>query len=133
MRSNANGSSPDAASGFRKIAIARMKAEPKYWAEVLSRAAARRSTIDLQYSLSDRIRYYWPDPEIARAQATMFRNLTDNPPPAALISQYLPIAYAAMRDGTIGRDPGRTRHGECQRGARSVSGCGDAVKETTHA
>ena len=27
----------------------------------------------------------------------MFRNLTENPPPPALISQYLPIAYAAVQ------------------------------------
>ena len=32
----------------------------------------------------------------------MFRNLTQNPPPPALVSQYLPIAYAAYREGRIG-------------------------------
>ena len=43
--------------------------------------------------------------EIARAQEKMFRNLMANPPPAALISQYLPMAYAEVRDGSIGSSP----------------------------
>ena len=43
--------------------------------------------------------------EIARAQEAMFQNLAQNPPPLALVSQYLPCAYAAVRDGTIGASP----------------------------
>jgi D-tagatose-1,6-bisphosphate aldolase subunit GatZ/KbaZ len=92
------------ASGFRQIAIARMKAEPRYWAKYYHGRGADLD-YDLQYSLSDRIRYYWPDPEIARAQDKMFRNLTANPPPLALISQYLPIAHVAVRNGLIGASP----------------------------
>jgi D-tagatose-1,6-bisphosphate aldolase subunit GatZ/KbaZ len=94
----------EAASCFRQIAVARMKAEPKYWAKYYH-AQGRVLDYDLQYSLSDRIRYYWPDLEISRAQTAMFRNLTQNPPPPALISQYLPVGYAAMRDGSIGTAP----------------------------
>jgi D-tagatose-1,6-bisphosphate aldolase subunit GatZ/KbaZ len=93
-----------AASHFRQVAIARMKAEPKYWAKYYHAQGAALD-YDLQYSLSDRIRYYWPDAEIARAQSAMFRNLTQNPPPPALISQYLPVAYAAMREGAIAAAP----------------------------
>jgi D-tagatose-1,6-bisphosphate aldolase subunit GatZ/KbaZ len=92
------------ASGFRDVAIARMKAEPRHWAKYYHARGADLD-YDLQYSLSDRIRYYWPDPEIARAQEAMFRNLARNPPPGALISQYLPFAYAAVRDGLIGSSP----------------------------
>jgi D-tagatose-1,6-bisphosphate aldolase subunit GatZ/KbaZ len=95
---------PGAVSGFRNVAIARMKAEPRNWAKYYHAVGADLD-YELQYSLSDRIRYYWPDPEIARAQDTMFRNLTQNPPPPALISQYLPIAHAAVRDGLISGGP----------------------------
>ena len=35
----------------------------------------------------------------------MFGNLARKPPPAALISQDPPIAYAALRDGLVGSDP----------------------------
>jgi D-tagatose-1,6-bisphosphate aldolase subunit GatZ/KbaZ len=95
---------PGAVSGFRNVAIARIKAEPRNWAKYYHAVGADLD-YELQYSLSDRIRYYWPDPEITRAQDTMFRNLTQNPPPPALISQYLPIAHAAVRDGLIGGGP----------------------------
>ena len=91
-------------SGFRDIVMARMKAQPRHWARYYHARGADLD-YDLQYSLSDRIRYYWPDPEIARAQDKMFRNLAQNPPPPALISQYLPIAHAAVRDGLIGSSP----------------------------
>ncbi len=95
---------PDLASGFRTKAIAHMKAEPRHWAKYYHSKGTALDH-DLQYSLSDRIRYYWADPEIARAQATLFRNLAENPPPLALISQYLPIAHAVVRDGRIGGSP----------------------------
>jgi len=95
---------PGVASGFRDVAIARMKAEPRHWAKYYHARGAALDH-DLQYSLSDRIRYYWPDPEIVRAQDTMFRNLAKNPPPPALISQYLPLAHAAVRDGWMGSSP----------------------------
>ncbi len=94
----------DRGSGFRDAAIARMKADPRHWEKYYgSRGAAL--DYELQYSLSDRIRYYWSDPEIVRAQESMFRNLAQNPPPPALVSQYLPIAYAAYREGRIGCGP----------------------------
>lgn len=92
------------ASGFRSIALERMTAEPGNWAKYYhSDGAALR--FDLQYSLSDRIRYYWPDPAISAAQDRMFANLADNPPPMALISQYLPAANAALRDAGLPSDP----------------------------
>ena len=95
---------PSLVSGFRNVVLARMKAEPRHWAKYYHARGAALDH-DLQYSLSDRIRYYWPDPEIARAQDALFRNLAKNPPPPALISQYLPIAHAAVRDGRIGHSP----------------------------
>jgi len=95
---------PNSVSRFRRVAIARMKAEPRHWVKYYH---ARGADLDyeLQYRLRDRIRYYWPDPEIVRAQDMMFRNLTQNPPPPALISQHLPIGHAAVRDGLISGSP----------------------------
>jgi D-tagatose-1,6-bisphosphate aldolase subunit GatZ/KbaZ len=95
---------PALVSGFRNAAIARMKADPRHWVKYYHARGAALD-YDLQYSLSDRIRYYWPDPEIARARDAMFRNLVQKPPPLALISQYLPIAYPAVRDGLISGSP----------------------------
>ena len=92
------------ASGFRQIAIERMTAEPRNWAKYYHSAGADLR-FDLQYSLSDRIRYYWPDPSIVAAQERMFANLTDNPPPMALVSQYLPAAGAALRNAALPSSP----------------------------
>ncbi len=92
------------ASRFRQIAIERMTADPRNWAKYYH-ATGRDLQFDLQFSLSDRIRYYWPDPRIAAAQEAMFANLTENPPPLALISQYLPLAYAAVRGAALAPSP----------------------------
>jgi D-tagatose-1,6-bisphosphate aldolase subunit GatZ/KbaZ len=95
---------PDRVSGFRDVAITRMKADPRHWVKYYHAQGAALE-YDLQYSLSDRIRYYWPDPQIVRAQLTMFDNLARKPPPLALISQHLPIAHAVLRSGRIGASP----------------------------
>lgn len=94
----------DRASRLRQIAVERMQAEPRHWAKYYHSAGAQLQ-FDLQYSLSDRIRYYWPDPLIAAAQERMFANLTNSPPPMALVSQYLPAANAALRDAGLPLSP----------------------------
>jgi D-tagatose-1,6-bisphosphate aldolase subunit GatZ/KbaZ len=94
----------ESCSNFRKIALARMKAEPRYWAKYYHARGAALD-FDLQYSLSDRIRYYWSDPEIMRAQSVLFANLRQHPPPPALISQYLPIAHRALSEGSVENNP----------------------------
>jgi D-tagatose-1,6-bisphosphate aldolase subunit GatZ/KbaZ len=92
------------ASGFRETVMNQLKAQPKHWIKYYH-STGHALDIDLQYSLSDRIRYYWPDPIIASAQETMFSNLRTSPPPLPLISQYLPFAYAALRTDMITNDP----------------------------
>ena len=91
-------------AGLREVAIARMKAEPGNWQRYYHDSGAALD-LQLQYSLSDRIRYYWPDAEIAAAQARLFDNLRAQVPPLPLLSQHLPIAYAAVRAGTATLDP----------------------------
>ena len=89
---------------LRETALARMQAEPKHWAKYYH-GQGDALALQLQYSLSDRIRYYWPDPEIVAAQERLFANLRASPPPLALVSQYLPLIYPAVRAGTTGLDP----------------------------
>jgi len=94
------------ASGLRRIALERMNADPRNWAKYYHATGAELQ-FDLQYSLSDRIRYYWPDPQIVAAQEVLFGNLAADPPPLALISQYLPHAYAAVRETGLAPEPAR--------------------------
>jgi D-tagatose-1,6-bisphosphate aldolase subunit GatZ/KbaZ len=89
---------------LREVALERMHVEPGNWQRYYH-ASGPALEVQLQYSLSDRIRYYWPDAQIAAAQDRLFANLRETPPSLPLISQYLPLAYAALRDGTTMLDP----------------------------
>ncbi|MDT8760276.1 D-tagatose-bisphosphate aldolase, class II, non-catalytic subunit [Sphingomonas psychrotolerans] len=95
---------PTDRADLRAVTLVRMEAEPKNWVKYYH-ATGAALTRQLQYSLSDRIRYYWPDPEIAAAQARLFANLRQAVPPLSLVSQYLPLAYAAVRSGQATLDP----------------------------
>jgi len=89
---------------LRTTTLARMHAEPAHWRKYYHADGAALD-LQLQYSLSDRIRYYWPDDEIAAAQKRLFDNLRATPPSLPLVSQYLPGAYAAVRAGRASLDP----------------------------
>ena len=95
---------PAAQAHLRDVALTRMREQPKYWQRYYH-AQGDALQIDLQYSLSDRIRYYWPDPVIEQAREQLFANLRANPPPLPLISQYLPHALHALRNGHADADP----------------------------
>jgi len=95
---------PSDRANLRAVTLDRMAAEPKNWAKYYHATGAALSQ-QLQYSLSDRIRYYWPDPAIAAAQDRLFANLRQTVPRLSLVSQYLPLAYAALRSGEATLDP----------------------------
>ena len=80
-----------------------MRRDPRYWKAYY--LDADREHFDLQYSLSDRIRYYWNTPEVARVCAQLLRELKSAGLPLTLVSQYLPVQYAAIRDGRLKNDP----------------------------
>ncbi|MFT7771614.1 D-tagatose-bisphosphate aldolase, class II, non-catalytic subunit [Roseateles sp.] len=76
-----------------------MRAEPEHWRGYYQDPA--RLDVDLAYSLSDRIRYYWAHPAVRQACQTMLSRLDASPPPLTLLSQYLPRQYEAVRDGRL--------------------------------
>jgi D-tagatose-1,6-bisphosphate aldolase subunit GatZ/KbaZ len=94
----------DRRANLRQVALERMREEPAHWSKYYH-GDGDSLGLQLQYSLSDRIRYYWPDKKIAKSQEQLFANLRETPPPLALVSQYLPIAFAAHRAGNITLDP----------------------------
>lgn len=75
---------PGKRANLRDVALQRMREQPKHWQRYYH-ADGDALTVDLQYSLSDRIRYYWPDPVIEDARARLFANLRDQPPPLPLL------------------------------------------------
>ena len=89
---------------LRRITLAHMHAHPEHWRKYYGGSGAELDR-QLQFSLSDRIRYYWPVPAIAAAQEQLFANLRSVPPSLPLLSQYLPSAYEAVRSGAVTLDP----------------------------
>jgi D-tagatose-1,6-bisphosphate aldolase subunit GatZ/KbaZ len=77
-----------------------MRSEPTHWRKYY-RGSGRTLELQLAYSLSDRIRYSWPAPEVARAMARLEASFASGTPPLPLLRQYRPAAYAAVRRGEI--------------------------------
>jgi len=90
-------------SHFKQTVLDTMRAEPQYWNKYYCNPVTQ--DFDLQYSLSDRIRYYWTHPGIRKAQATLLHNLAQQPIPLTLLSQYLPLQYQAIRNNTLINQP----------------------------
>jgi D-tagatose-1,6-bisphosphate aldolase subunit GatZ/KbaZ len=94
---------PAEPSHFRDTMTGVMKDEPKYWKPYYTGTQAE---IDykLVYSYSDRARYYLGRPEIRAAVDRLTANLSGGVP-EALISQYLPVQYRAVRSGLLKAEP----------------------------
>jgi len=95
--------SPDQ-SHLPQVVERRMLAEPSQWqgyypGSVDEQRLARR------YSYSDRLRYYWPDPQISAAQSRLLTNLGKVDIPLPLISAHLPDQYARVRRGELAAEP----------------------------
>ena len=90
-------------ASLKETLIGEMKRDPRYWRSYYTNPG--RQAFDLQFSLSDRIRYYWSTPVADRACAQLFDRLASNGIPLTLISQYLPMQYPAVREGLLENDP----------------------------
>jgi D-tagatose-1,6-bisphosphate aldolase subunit GatZ/KbaZ len=90
----------DQSSQLRETIQNVMTATPRFWDKYYL-SGGRQLALDQQYSLSDRIRYYWPVPAVEAALNRLLANLDANPPPLTLLSQYLPLQYHAIRAGRI--------------------------------
>ncbi|HET9168262.1 MAG TPA: D-tagatose-bisphosphate aldolase, class II, non-catalytic subunit [Actinospica sp.] len=81
-----------------------MVGRPEYWEGYYPGSEAEQR-IARRYSYSDRLRYYWPDPEVEAAAQRLFANLSAIEIPLPLVSQYLPEQYARVRAGEIAATP----------------------------
>lgn len=87
-------------SHVRDTILAAMRSDPAHWRKYYH-GSGRTLELQLEYSLSDRSRYYWPVPAVAQALARLEAAFDNGTPPMALLRQYLPTAYAALRRGEI--------------------------------
>ena len=94
----------DGNSGFKQQVLAAMRERPNHWQKYY--AEPGRLELDLQFSLSDRIRYYWASPSVAQACERLMARLESRaqPVPLTLLSQYLPRLYDGVRAGDVRND-----------------------------
>jgi D-tagatose-1,6-bisphosphate aldolase subunit GatZ/KbaZ len=90
-------------ASLKEIMLAEMKRNPRYWKAYYTNP--EQQEFDLQFSLSDRTRYYWTTPVVDAACQRLLGALRSRGIPLTLISQYLPVQYAAIRDGRLENDP----------------------------
>jgi len=81
-----------------------MLENPEHWKDYY-RGDDSQLRFARKYSLSDRCRYYWPQPKVEAALRRLLANLTLHPVPLSLLSQYLPNQYTALCDGVISNQP----------------------------
>jgi D-tagatose-1,6-bisphosphate aldolase subunit GatZ/KbaZ len=91
---------PEKSSHVRETLLAAMRQDPRHWAKYYH-GTGRELDLQLEYSLSDRIRYYWPAVPVQEAMKRLSALFERATPPLPLLRQYLPAAYAAVRDGSL--------------------------------
>ena len=91
-------------SGVREALDTAMLAMPGHWRPYYA-GDEDESALARAFSYSDRCRYYWPQPAVRQALSRLLANLRTQAIPASLLSQYLPDAYWAVRDGRLAAEP----------------------------
>ena len=89
----------DKSSQVRAELMNVMNDKPVYWESYY------HNKLDLEFSFSDRSRYYWPELSVVQAMKQLDSNLTKSPAPLTLISQHLPVQYKAICNGEIANTP----------------------------
>ncbi len=77
-----------------------MLRKPIHW-EKYYHGSTEEQAYARKYSLSDRARYYWPEPKVQAALTKLLQNLEGKPIPLSLIGQYLPEFYPLVRTGKV--------------------------------
>ncbi|MEO5896627.1 MAG: class II D-tagatose-bisphosphate aldolase, non-catalytic subunit [Vicinamibacterales bacterium] len=91
-------------SGLRRVLDAAMIRHPDHWNSHYTGGSEQVSYLR-HFSLSDRIRYYWQDPEVDVAARRLMMNLERVSIPRPLISQYFPGLLDAVLDGGVPARP----------------------------
>jgi D-tagatose-1,6-bisphosphate aldolase subunit GatZ/KbaZ len=111
-------------SGIRDVIERVMIEHPENW-KAYYHGNESQMRFARAYSLSDRIRYYWPNVEISDALSLLIENLQESPAPLPLIAQYLPRQAEAIRTGEISNDPIAIIHNKIRKSlARYSEACG---------
>ncbi|GAB4490934.1 MAG: tagatose-bisphosphate aldolase subunit KbaZ [Anaerolineales bacterium] len=83
---------------------AAMLANPVHWQRHY-RGDERQLALARKYSFSDRIRYYWGEPDVQVAFRRLVENVGRTTIPLALLSQYWPRQYEKVHNGELKNHP----------------------------
>jgi len=104
---------PGQRSGLLAALDQAMLRRPEYWQEYYHGNPAGQA-FARKYSLSDRLRYYWPDPAVQAALTRLFSNLEAVTIPLSLLSQFAPLAFKQIRIGRLPHHPASVIHASIQ-------------------
>ena len=91
-------------ANLRCVCEQAMLKEPAHWRRFCPDAGTM-GLVARQFGYSDRIRYYWGNRDVASSVNRLLRNLSVGELPLPLLEQYMPLQYAAVRDGRLDRNP----------------------------
>ena len=100
---------PDQRSNIRQVIESTMVNSPKYWEDYYY-GDSESLRFARQYSFSDRSRYYWNYDAIEESLDQLIENLSNNPPPYPLVSQFMPSLYNQVREKHLAVCPKRLLH-----------------------
>ncbi|WKZ91436.1 tagatose-bisphosphate aldolase subunit GatZ [Chimaeribacter arupi] len=95
---------PESRSQILDVIDRVMLDEPHYWKKYYHPTFSQ-ALVDLHFSLSDRIRYYWSHPRIQAALDTLLANLQHTDLPLGLLSQHLPVQFQRVLAGQLAATP----------------------------
>jgi len=78
--------------------------QPEHWQEYY-RGDETSQRLARKFSMSDRLRYYWSNPQVQSAFGRLLDNLGKKPLPLPLVSQYAPGQCERIRNGQIAITP----------------------------
>lgn len=96
--------SPEQRSRVLEVIDEVMLNEPGYWKKYY-RPTWSQAMVDIHFSLSDRIRYYWPHPRIRQSVEKLLANLSGVSLPLGLISQFMPVQFERLSEGVLTATP----------------------------
>lgn len=77
---------------------------PEHWGKYY-RGSESEQAFKRKYSLSDRVRYYWHNPQIQSAFEKLLHHLEQKPIPFSLLSQFTPLQCQRIHFGEIENTP----------------------------
>ncbi|HUZ93570.1 MAG TPA: D-tagatose-bisphosphate aldolase, class II, non-catalytic subunit [Edaphobacter sp.] len=91
-------------SNLSGVVERQMLLHPAHWVKHYHGTSDRQRLLR-RYSYSDRIRYYWTQPEIQAAVNVLMSNLEGLAIPETLLSAEMPPEYLAVREGSLRATP----------------------------